>query len=158
MVMKVGHTDKHILLHINIVYPSYTFSFTPILPLVLYDCPLTTVLTKGLTLGREESLYGYITMDRNRKAVPLSNKDPLSSDYPLIGIWVAIADPTIYTKLDHPYILSACIKFLQDQNIKVFLLYIYRKENLLINHIFYLLFLMVLVIILYINVMNVLLL
>lgn len=126
MLLKVSHSNNKLLLHFNIIYPSYTFSYTQIKQLYLYDCPLSTMLLKDSVFSnRSEELYnGYLTMDSSRQIVPLKFDSPTTFDHPLIGIWIAVTDSSILTNLSHPFIGSMCMKYLQDTKIKVFYYYI----------------------------------
>lgn len=126
----------------NIIYPSYTFSYIQIQQLHIYDCPLSSMLLKDSTISNrsEEIYHGYLTMDKTRQVVPLKFDSPTTYDYPLIGIWIAVTDSSILTNLAHPFIGSMCIKYLQNTKIKVLLLllliYINRIEDLPIILIF----------------------
>lgn len=35
-----------------------------------------------------EMFYGYLTMERTRKVIPLLESDPIALTTPLVGVWV----------------------------------------------------------------------
>jgi len=54
-------------------------------------CPLAERLFKNLTRsGRMD--YGYLTMDKTRKAVPMLEQDPAVATTPLVGVWVDLVN------------------------------------------------------------------
>ena len=66
---------------------------------------------------------GYLTLNQTRKVVPLLESDTAVSLAPIVGVWVAIDEPTggvpsrPHNFLDHPYVWGACVRFMNNAKI-----------------------------------------
>ncbi|KAH9140209.1 hypothetical protein AeRB84_015501 [Aphanomyces euteiches] len=79
-------SSGQIHLDIQTMAPSATLSMTPIRNLPLLMTPLSKLLLKEGT--KLPSSWGFTTLDKARKMVPLIPNDPLCLSRPLVGIWV----------------------------------------------------------------------
>lgn len=74
--------------------------------------------------GHDSLRYGFLTLDRARKAVPLLETDPLVLQRPIVGVWIyGVPINTTDSRGEavqvmHPYILQSCVKFIASKTIK----------------------------------------
>ena len=90
-------------------------------------CPRLNSLYRQLrAVNRQPMHFGYLTMDRSRKVVPLLEQDPLALQRPLVGVWVdhynqtlpSGGDSAIIGSLDTTLLWNACMRFLHNAHIK----------------------------------------
>ena len=115
--------------------PSLSLSFTVIPPLpLLTSSGLATFLLDGKAASEKRLndstsvSSGYLTMNTGRRIVPLLRKKTMSSEYPLVGVWVrlpvskahlhsTIRNPTAATLqnlLTDPLVWSSSVNYLYD--------------------------------------------
>ncbi|KAF0710634.1 hypothetical protein AaE_012449, partial [Aphanomyces astaci] len=75
-----------------------SLTLTPIRNLPLLLTPLAKLLMKPRAVS--PSWWGYVTLDKTRKVVPLLQTDPLCASRPLVGVWVRSLS------LSHMYLAS----------------------------------------------------
>ena len=79
-----------------------------------------------MSINRQPMHFGYLTMDRSRKVVPLLEQDPLALQRPLVGVWIdhynqtlpSGGDTAIIGSLDTTLLWNACMRFLHNAHIK----------------------------------------
>jgi len=109
---------QRLLLKVVVYFPAVTLQFTPISSLKLVNCPLTMNLTQARKEGYQ---CGFLTMDQNRRVLPLLPSDSLTYKYALVGIW-ATGIPespntsTKYTPLVHPLVWAICVQFIETRS------------------------------------------
>lgn len=104
----IGAPPRH---SIEFAPTQVTLTLAPLNPIPM----LKTALCQRL-LDRERSsdlYYGYLTMDKTRKVVPLLEADPMTLSTPLCGVWVDLTKQP-YETLDHPLVWQACMRFLTN--------------------------------------------
>jgi hypothetical protein len=107
---------------IDVVVPSVQLQLSLIRSLPLLMTPLATSLLR-CEFGSEIRRCGFLTLDRARKAVPLLETDPLVLQRPIVGLWVYGIDiddssSAESIRLNHPYLVEACVRFLTSKIIK----------------------------------------
>lgn len=101
-----------------------TFSLIRNLPLLM--TPLAASLAQHEFGSTEETRrFGYLTLDRTRKAVPLLKMDPLVLQQPVVGIWVYGINlseewdgETVRAQLADPYLYLSCLHYLCARSVK----------------------------------------
>ena len=61
--------------------------------------------------------FGYLTMNRTRKLVPLLESDTSLPTCPLVGVWVSGLSEHGSEPMAHPFVWAACLRFLNYENI-----------------------------------------
>ncbi|CAD7959978.1 unnamed protein product [Amoebophrya sp. A120] len=128
--------------------PRIPFVLKPLLynvPLQSDNCALSKRLLTTRRGGKME--FGYVTLDKTRKAIPLLETDPAALKTPLVGVWVDLVNvysserttpggatsgdemedlaeasgdrtiPIAVDQVDHPLIWQACMRFVTSQNL-----------------------------------------
>lgn len=94
----------------EVILPSLSLSFVPVVPLRVVSTPLASSLHADTFATSNRT--GYLTLDQYRNVVPLLDSDAYASKCPLIGIWVYRA-----ASIRDPYVWAACLRFLYNDSI-----------------------------------------
>ncbi|CAN0286921.1 unnamed protein product, partial [Ectocarpus fasciculatus] len=116
-------------LRAEMIAPALGMRLTPIAaPALLHTALYQSLLSRG---AEEKLQSGFVTLNEGRRAVLLSDNDPLSLRAPIVGVWVSggdrggtsgVATPNRQQQqqssqrrpspLTHPYVYPACLRFL----------------------------------------------
>ena len=108
-------------LRFEMIYPDVSFKLNEISPISFLNTPLSTSILNNYN---NIQAFGYSTMNRTRKLVPLNESDTSLSTVPIVGIWVSFpcasgeARKSCSELLHHPLVWAACLRFLTFENIK----------------------------------------
>ncbi|CAD7939979.1 unnamed protein product [Amoebophrya sp. A25] len=63
--------------------------------------------------------YGYLTLDKARRGVPILEHDPAAFTTPLVGVWVDLLHaPGEGDQIEHSLVWEACMRFLTNASVK----------------------------------------
>lgn len=118
-VYSAEQVSQRLFIRCDIVYPTVTLQFTAIQSLKLISTPLTIELSQG---RKKRFQYGLLTLDSGGRVLPLLVTDPLTSQYPIVGVWVTgVPGPSSsakYSPLMHPLVWAACVHFILSNDIR----------------------------------------
>jgi hypothetical protein len=117
--LQISMEGSQLRLEVTLTHPLASFTFHRLESFKLVSTPLSQELLCSAS-GRPKFRCGYVTLDSNRRALPLLNTDPTSIRYPLVGIWVSNI-PTDYSSghaLSHPSVWAACVRYLHTSLIQ----------------------------------------
>ncbi|CAM9275034.1 unnamed protein product [Ectocarpus sp. 6 AP-2014] len=114
-------------LRLEMIAPALGVRLTPIAaPALLHTALYQSLLSRG---AEDKLQSGLVTLNEGRRAVLLSDNDPLSLRAPIVGVWVSGGDSGCtggvgtpggqqqqsgrrLSPLTHPYVYPACLRFL----------------------------------------------
>lgn len=112
-----------IVCHANSSSPTLFMKGTLIYPKVSFVCSqMNSVKLVSTRLSRqlisrnleERVQMGVLTMDQEKRALPLSLSDPSAMVYPLVGVWISgVPNCEGNSPVDHPLVWSGCMRYLQ---------------------------------------------
>lgn len=88
--------DRQLTFHKLIYFPNATFKLNLIQqPFKLVGSPLTAYLTRKNSVDGSEAkkkksnmTFGFVSMDKNMRMLPIMPNDPLINQVPLLGVWI----------------------------------------------------------------------
>ncbi|XP_078487818.1 SCL-interrupting locus protein homolog [Ciona intestinalis] len=113
--MNNDETMAGLLIRATSVVVSTTVHLTPVTPIPVIPTALAKNLCSSLNVSYVQRIQksGFMTMDQTRKILLLLDSDPKASRLPTVGVWVS-GVMTPY----HPYVLMACVRYLQYSGLK----------------------------------------
>jgi hypothetical protein len=94
----------------TLIYPKVSLTFSQMSSVKLVSTRLSRELISRKL--EEKVQMGVLTMDQEKRALPLNLNDPQATVYPLVGIWVS-GVPGDSSPVNHPLVWSACLRYLQ---------------------------------------------
>ena len=106
--------DKQLTFHKLIYFPNAAFKLNLIQqPFKLVGSPLTTYLTRKNSgensseskKRKSKTTFGFVSMDKNMRMLPIMPNDPLLDQVPLLGVWIfglsTLVIPSLFENLFH---------------------------------------------------------
>jgi hypothetical protein len=103
-------------LRFEAVLPNLSFQLTQIKQVPFAKTHLASIL-QGRHVS-ETNRFGYLTMNRTRKLVPIFETDPCVVTAPLVGIWIAGVEGPQLDTVKHPLIWAACVRYLSFEGLR----------------------------------------
>jgi len=103
-------------LRFEAVLPNLSFQCTQLHPIPFLKTPLASVLHSRSVADSHR--FGYLTLNRTRKLVPILESDPCVATAPLVGLWLAGLSGPENELVKHPLVWAACVRFLNFEGLR----------------------------------------